>query len=172
MNTITQTTPATIVFRTLLIDLLAVGFILLIPAMSHLTGIPVYFIEPMRIMLVIALLFSNRYNAFVLAILLPVFSFLVSGHPAPVKMLIISAELLLNAWLFTVLFKTMKRPFLSMLSSVLMSKIFCYAMYWIFFTRTFLAGESQTIFLISQLVVALVLSLFTAVVVTKRKLSI
>ncbi len=170
MNTITQSTSLTQVVRTILIDLLALGFIVLIPAMSHLTGIPVYFIEPMRIMLVVALLFSNRYNAFVLAILLPVFSFLVSGHPAPVKMLIISAELLLNAWLFTVLLQTMKRPFLSMLSSVLMSKIFCYAMYWIFFTRTFLIEESQTIFLMSQLIVALVLSLFTSIVVAKRKL--
>jgi hypothetical protein len=169
MNIITQTTPSAQVFRTLLIDLLALGFIFLTPAMSHLTGIPVYFIEPMRIMLVIALLFSNRYNAFALAVLLPVFSFLISGHPAPVKMLIISAELLLNAWLFTWLVRSWKQPFLSMLSSILISKIFCYAMYWVVFTRAFMVLESQTIFLITQLIVALTLSLFTAIVMTKQK---
>jgi len=169
MNTIKSTLPATIL-PVLIIDLLALGFILLMPAMSHMTGIPFYFIEPMRILLVVALIFSNRYNAYALAVLLPLFSFLVSGHPSPVKMIIIMAELLLNAWLFLGFLQKTKKPFLSMLTSVLLSKVFCYSMYWVVFSWAFVVEESATIFLVSQMAVTLVLSTLVAIISSKRQI--
>ena len=86
--------------RSLVNDVLALAVICLVPAFSHMSGIPVYFIEPMRVMLVVAILASHRTNAYALAMILPLTSFLVSGHPEPVKMMIIMAELTLNTWLF------------------------------------------------------------------------
>jgi len=159
----------TSILQPILIDLVALGFILLMPAAAHLTGIPFYFLEPMRIMLVAALLFSNRANAYLIAAVLPVFSFLVSGHPAPVKMTIIIAELLFNVWLFQTLIRRTKKPFLSMFSAIVLSKLFCYLAYWVIFSWSFVVAESQPIFLVAQLAITLVLSVWMAVVTTKRQ---
>jgi hypothetical protein len=152
------------------VDLLALGLILLMPALAHTTGIPFYFLEPMRMMLIVALIFSNRYNAYAIAVLLPIFSFLISGHPALVKMSIIIAELLLNVWLFLKISGKTKKPFISMFSAILLSKLFCYLMYWIVFSQAFVIEESQPVFLISQLAIALVLSYFIAIISAKRPL--
>ncbi len=157
--------------RTFLIDSIALGFILLMPALSHVIGIPLYFIEPMRIMLVIALILTSRYNAYIIAMVLPLFSFLVSGHPAPVKMLIIMSELILNVWLFIAFYKKTHNPFISMFTSVLLSKIFCYFMYWIVFSWAFVVDESQPIFLLMQLVVTMVLSAVVSIPALKRSIS-
>jgi hypothetical protein len=157
--------------RTVFVDGVALAFLLLVPAASHLVGIPFYFIEPMRIMLVVALIFTARSNAYILALALPVFSFLVSGHPIPVKMLIIMAELLFNAWLFVALFHKNCNIFVSMLSSIVISKMCCYLMYWMVFSWAFVIDESQVIFLVAQLVVTLVLSTSIALVSTKRSIS-
>lgn len=157
--------------RTFLIDGFALAFLLLMPAASHLTGVPFYFIEPMRIMLVVALIFTSRSNAYILALALPVFSFLVSGHPVPIKMMIIMAELLLNVWLFIKIFQLTRKPFISMFSAIIGSKIFCYLTYWIVFSWAFVVDESQMVFLIAQLVVSLVLSASVLAFSTKRSIS-
>ena len=164
LNTISKKTLTYQIIQSLLIDIFALGFLLLMPGVSHLTKIPFYFFEPMRIMLVVALIFSNRSNAFAIAVMLPVFSFLVSGHPAPVKMLIIIAELLMNAWIFLALIKKSKKPFISMLIAILLSKAFCYLIYLIVFSWAFVVEESQTIFLAAQLALALALSSFVAII--------
>lgn len=158
-------------FRTFLVDGFALAFLLLMPAASHLTGIPFYFIEPMRVMLVVALIFTSRSNAYILALALPVFSFLVSGHPVPVKMLIIMGELVFNVWLFILLFHKTRKPFISMFSAIIICKIFCYLTYWIVFSWAFVVDESQAIFLIAQLVVTLVLSVSVYGISRKRSIS-
>jgi len=157
--------------RTFFIDGFALTFLLLMPAASHLTGIPFYFIEPMRIMLVVALVFTSRSNAYILALALPVFSFLVSGHPVPIKMLIIMAELVLNVWLFVALFHKTRKSFVSMFIAIIGSKIVCYLTYWIVFSWAFVVDESQMVFLIAQMAVALVLSTSVLVFSTKRTIS-
>ena len=169
-NILTKSPMTIMIYKSILIDFISFGFLLILPAAAHLTGIPLYFIEPMRLMLVVALLFSNRYNAFAIAVMLPLFSFLVSGHPAPVKMLIIIFELLLNGWLFLALLKRSKKPFSSMFISILLSKTFCYLVYWIVFSWAFVIDESQTIFLIAQFVLAFALSSFTAIIASKRSI--
>ena len=155
---ITLNNPAISLYRTAITDVLALVFVGLVPAASHMLNVPVYFIEPMRIMLILALLYSSRFNAFALAIVLPLFSFLVSGHPFPLKMVIIMAELLLNAWLFLVLFQKSKMPFLSAFSSILISKIFCYATYLVVFSWAFVRAEAAPTFLVAQGILTLLLS--------------
>ncbi len=168
MNATSKSILSNTVLPTFLVDLSALSFILLMPAASHLTGIPFYFIEPMRIMLAVALIFSNRYNSYIIALILPLFSFLVSGHPAPLKMMIIMAELLLNAWLFIALFSKTQKAFISMFSAILLSKIFCYLTYWVVFSWAFVVDESQMVFLVAQLAVSLAISSGVTVIASKR----
>lgn len=86
--------------KALLIDMAALAFILLVPSLAHLFSFPVYMLEPMRVMVILSLAHSTRQNSYLLALALPAFSFLVSGHPEAVKMMIITAELVLNVFLF------------------------------------------------------------------------
>ncbi len=145
-------------YSTAITDIAALIFVGLVPAASHLFNVPIYFIEPMRIMLLLALLYSSRWNAYILAIVLPLFSFLVSGHPAPVKMMIIMAELVLNAWLFLQFYKNTKNAFLSTFGSIILSKLFCYAMYFILFSMAFVKAEAEITFIIAQVLLTLTLS--------------
>lgn len=71
--------------RAVLIDIIALAFIYSIPALSHMLSLPVYLIEPMRLMLIIAMVHSNKTNAYIIALTMPLFSYLVSGHPQCTK---------------------------------------------------------------------------------------
>ena len=154
----TLNTQGTSHLRIAITDIAALIFVGIVAAASHLFKIPIYYIEPMRVMLILALLFSSRWNAYALAIVLPFFSFLVSGHPAPLKMVIIMVELLLNAWLFLLFYRYKKMAFLSTFGSIILSKIFCYAMYFVVFSVTFVKAEAETTFLIIQVLLMFMLS--------------
>ena len=112
--------------RSIVFDLLALLFIYFVPAISHMLKLPVYFVEPMRLALVIALLYTTKRNAFIIALTLPVFSFLVSAHPIVPKMLLIAAELSLNVFLFYFILKKYKSAPLAIFSSIILSKAFYY----------------------------------------------
>lgn len=159
----------TLRYRTAVTDIAALIFVGFVPAASHLFKIPVYFIEPMRIMLILAFLYSSRWNVYALAIVLPLFSFLVSGHPAPVKMMIIMAELMLNAWLFLQFYKNIKNGFLSTFGSIILSKLFCYAMYLVVFSMAFVKEEAETTFLIAQAILTLLLSSLVWLILYRRQ---
>jgi len=58
--------------RTVVVDFLALSVIYLLPTMSHLTGIPFYYLEPMRIVVLLSLLFTNRWNSLLLAVFLSI----------------------------------------------------------------------------------------------------
>jgi hypothetical protein len=145
-------------YKTAITDIAALVFVGIVPAASHLFKFPVYYIEPMRVMLILSLLYSSRWNAYILAIVLPLFSFLVSGHPAPLKMSIIMAELVLNAWLFLFFYQKTRKPFLSTFSSIIISKIFCYSMYLVVFSMAFVKDEAEMTFIFAQVILTLFLS--------------
>jgi hypothetical protein len=155
--------PSTLT-TTLIFDVFSVCLMLILPAISHLIGIPLYLMEPMRVILVLALILTSRYNTYLIAAILPLLSYLVSGHPFPAKMLIITMELLLNTWLFIFFCSKSGKPFISMLSSIIFSKVFCYMMYWIFFSWIFVEQESRIIFLLIQVGLTLLLSSMTYVI--------
>jgi len=112
--------------RSVIIGSFALLLIYFTPALSHLLNFPLYLIEPMRLMLIIAMVHSNRQNAFLLAISLPLFSFAVSGHPVFYKMLLISAELALNVYLYFMFVRIFKNSFTAMLSGIVISKVVYY----------------------------------------------
>ena len=111
--------------RSIVLDILALTFIYFVPTISHLLNVPIYLVEPMRIMLILAIAHTTKKNAYIIALTLPLFSFLISSHPNIFKAVIMTMELVLNVWLF---YKLSKRTnqFVAMLSSILLSKIFYY----------------------------------------------
>ena len=85
-------------------DAVALLFVLVVPALSHLTSVPFYLLDPMRLAVLGALLASrSRVNGLVLALALPLLSFGISGHPVFPKCLVIAAELSVNVLLFSCL---------------------------------------------------------------------
>ena len=112
--------------KSILFDIFAVAFIYFVPALSHLLSLPVYLIEPMRLMLILALVHTTKQNAYIVAITLPLFSFLISGHPVLPKMALIAFELSLNVFLFHLLLNKFKKAFLPVVFSIIGSKLFYY----------------------------------------------
>ncbi len=158
MNTQAVAIPRNTLRKALIIDILALGFIYFTPSIAHLLNFPVYMLEPMRVMLILSLAHSTRQNSYLLALTLPLFSFLVSGHPEAVKMMIITAELTVNVFLFYLLADRMRNLFLAGLVSILGSKVLCYLAYLVVFSMAFVREESGTLFLVVQLITTLIFS--------------
>jgi hypothetical protein len=115
-------------YKNIIFDILALTFIYFVPALSHLFNIPIYLVEPMRIMLILAMVHTSKRNAFLIALTLPLFSFLISSHPNIFKGLIMTAELVLNVWLFFEISKQVSNQFVSMISAIVISKLVYYLM--------------------------------------------
>jgi hypothetical protein len=113
--------------KAIAIDVFALAFIYFVPTISHLLNLPVYLIEPMRIMLILAIAHSTKRNAYIIALSLPLFSYVISMHPNFYKMMLITAELVFNVWLFYFFVNKMGNKFTSMLLSIIVSKVFYYA---------------------------------------------
>lgn len=110
----------------ILTDIAALAFIYLVPTISHLVRLPVYLIEPMRLMLILAMVHTSRKNAYLLALTMPLFSLLISGHPIPPKMVLMSLELVLNVFLFYALLNKIQSVFPSIVLGIVCSKIIYY----------------------------------------------
>jgi hypothetical protein len=159
--------PLKVKWINLLLDSVAVLLIIITPAVTHLTGIPFYMMEPMRLMLVLSMAHSNRINTYLLAAALPLLSWLLTGHPFFLKMIIISGELLLNTALFYFFTRNLRSVFLPMLSSILISKIACYLAYGLAFSWSFVQEEAGILFLVIQLFMMIVFS--TYIYIMRRK---
>jgi len=145
--------------KSILFDFLAVTFIFLIPSISHLAGIPLYAIDPMRFVLFLAILITNKKNTYAIALLLPLFSFLISSHPYFYKVFLISGELLLNVWLFYFFADKFKNIFLSSFASIIISKAFYYLFKYIFITFLLINDSLISTSILIQLIVSLALSI-------------
>jgi len=127
MKALVQNIQKGMIWKSVLLDFSALAFIYLVPTFSHLLQIPLYFIEPMRLMLVLSLVHTTKRNAYFIALSLPLFSFLISSHPVFAKMLLISFELGLNVYLFYLLKDVLKKVFPAIILSIVLSKIVYYA---------------------------------------------
>lgn len=169
MNSTTQTVRQGKVAVTALLDLSAIALVYFTPTLSHLLSLPLYLIEPMRLMLVLALVHSSKQNAYLLALSLPLFSFLVSGHPVMAKMFLMTGELALNVFLFYKLAKWVKSPFMLILSSILLSKLAYYLLKFLLLETVLLQGNLVATPLWIQLLTMLAFSTYTSVMLSKNK---
>lgn len=142
------------VARYIVLDVAVVTVACLIPAMSHVTALPLYMLNPMLALLLVGMLFGGRlyssttalrrsalpyvgeeprgggqsgmWNALVLAVLMPLVSCLVVGMPTVGRMVCMVAELATVAGLFQLLSRRWA-VLPSVLVSILAAKVVYYA---------------------------------------------
>ena len=110
----------------LVFNLMALLLIFLVPIVSRSFQVPFYYVDPMRLVVVLAIANTSRRNAYIIAIIIPLFSFVISSHPSIYKMLAIMTELILNLALFYYLAERFKTVFVAMLASIVISKMIYY----------------------------------------------
>lgn len=140
------------------VDLLILFFIYLIPAISHLFAFPVYYLDPMRIALVVAIITTSKRNAFIIALTLPLFSFLISSHPSVVKSLLLCAELTINLGLFYLIKDKFNNLLLPFFISIIASKLIYYTLKFTFINFGMLNDNLISTPLLFQLIAAIVMS--------------
>lgn len=168
MNTITQNLNKGILWKSLLIDFSALAFIYLVPTFSHLLSLPVYFIEPMRLMLILALAHTSKKNAYLLALTLPLFSFLISSHPVFIKMILISFELVLNVYIFYLLKDKIAKVFPAILMSIIASKVIYYAIKYFLISSALLSSGLISTPIIIQIITTFVFSVYVYLLFKKQ----
>jgi hypothetical protein len=144
--------------RNIVFDLMALLAIYLVPSVSHLFSFPIYYLEPMRIMLIIAIAHTTRNNAYLIAFTLPVFSMLISAHPSLIKTSLITGELILNVWLFFFIAEKLSNKALSIFLSIVVSKLFYYLVKFLFVTLALLDGDLIATPIYIQIIMLFVLS--------------
>ena len=147
-------------WKAIFIDIVALAFIYLVPTISHLLSVPIYLIDPMRLMLILAIVHSNKANGYILALTMPVFSMIISGHPAFPKMILIAVELAMNVFLFYLLLKKLKQPFLAIFLSIVMSKILYYLLKYFLIQLTIIHTELISTPIFIQLITTAVFSIY------------
>ena len=149
---------------TLLIDIVAVFFIYYLRDLSQFINYPLYLIDPMRMMVILAIAFTPRWNGWFLALLLPFFSYYMGSHPHLIKTSIMAAELLLNVWLFWFLYDKIKFSLLAILLSIMFSKAVYYLLKYICIQAAWLEGDLITTPLDTQVITTLAFSVFIFIV--------
>lgn len=150
------------------IDLMALAFIYFIPTIAHFFSFPLYYADPMRIVLILCLAHTSKSNSFIIALTLPVFSFIIASHPSMYKSLLIASELLLNIYLFYFISQRLKNVFGSMLISIALSKIFYYSAKYLFITAGLIEGDLVSTPIWIQAIAAALFSLYAFIILRNR----
>ncbi len=145
--------------RAILFDLFALAFIYFIPTLSHMLSIKLYLLEPMRIMLILAMVHTRRENAYILALTLPFFSYFISAHPVLVKSGLIAIELTAMVFVFHWLLRYMHR-FAAIFASIWISKLLYYGLKYIAVITVLPAEPLVGTPLMLQLLTSFVFSLY------------
>ena len=112
-----------------LIDILLLTSLYLLPSFSHVTALPLYMLEPMRVALIIALLFTNRANTYLLAFTIPLASSMITGHPILFKAVLMGIELTILVASYGYLVRFDRIPaFLALTAGIVIGKLVYYSM--------------------------------------------
>jgi hypothetical protein len=141
---------------TALIDAGLLLTLYLLPSISHLVAFPLYKFEPMRIALIIALLFTNRANTYLIAFTIPVASALITGHPELFKAVLMGIELSALVAVYSYFVRMDRFPaFAALIMGIVFSKILYYTMKSVALSAGFLSGSLVSTPVQTQLVLAL-----------------
>lgn len=152
------------VLASLVLDALAVLFILYIGKLSTAFGYPLYEIDPMRLFLVLAIVFTPRWNGWIIALLLPLVSYYWGGHPNIYKAGLMAAELLINVWMFWYLYDKIKFSLLAMLLSIMFSKLVYYLLKYLCLQAGWISGDLMATPVDTQIITTLAFSAFVYLV--------
>lgn len=154
----------------LLFDIAAILFIYCVPPISHLLSFPLYLFEPMRIVVFLSLAHFRKSNAYIIALTLPLFSFIISGHPVPLKVFLITLELVLNVYLFFALTSKFKNIYLASFLSIILSKTIYYCLKYAFIALVLFEGSLVSTPIYIQFIVTAFLGLYVAIILKKKVL--
>ena len=157
--------------KTYLIDFSLLLMIYFLPALSHMFAFPVYYLDPMRIAMVIALIHTSKKNAYIIALTLPIFSFIISSHPQFLKSFLLSSELVINIFLFFLLKEKFKNVFTSLFISIIISKVIYYLLKFVFLSVGFIDDKLFSTPIYFQLASATLLSVYIYLINTISKKS-
>lgn len=139
--TYSRTTPlAKEITTTSLVDAGIILALYGLPGLAHVLPIPLHLIDPMRLLLFLTLLTTNRVNSIVLAATIPFMSTLFSGHPVFPKNILIASELSLNVMLFHWILSKKDSILLAGAVSILCAKVFYYLLKFGFISMGLLGG--------------------------------
>ena len=150
-------------------DFVVFAIVYFIPALTHIVGFPLYYFEPMRIMVILAIAHTTKKNAYLLAITLPLFSLMMSGHPVFYKSLLMSVELCLNVYLFYLISKKIHNLFFSMLISIILSKAIYYLVKFVLINISIVSLELVSTPLLIQLFVSLAISGYLFLIIYRKQ---
>lgn len=151
------------------VDLLLLLAIYLVPTISHVVGFPLYLFDPMRIAVLGSILLVNdKRNTYIMAVTLPLFSYMVAGHPILYKNLIIAIELLTNVFLFNYFAAHVKHIFSATFFSILISKLLYYALKYALVYYCLIKTALVDTNILIQLSVSVFISLFFSFVYKKQ----
>ncbi len=153
--------------RAIIFDAFALAFIYLVPTISHLMSIKLYMLEPMRMMLILAMLHTRRENAWILALTLPFFSYFISAHPVLVKSGLIAIELTAMVLVFHVLVQRIHR-LAAIFASIWISKLLYYGLKYIAITTVLPSEPLVGTPLLLQVLTSLVFSLYVLMMFKER----
>ena len=139
----------------ILLMLTAASTAYFLPAASHALGFPLYLLEPMRLVIIIGFLMSDVKGAYFLAATMPLFSFIVTGHPLFPKLVIISVELVSFVFFFYYTHKRFANLFWAIITSMIVSKILYYGLKYVFILTFLLNSELVSTPLFIQLIITL-----------------
>ena len=153
----------------ILIDILLLAALYLLPSFSHLTALPLYKLEPMRIALVVALLFTHRTNAYLIALTIPLASAWITGHPPPLKAVLMGIEFSILVATYAHLVRKDRMPvFVALAAGILLGKAVYYSMKYVALSAGWLGGSLITTPVQTQLILGLGTAVVFALVVHKR----
>ncbi len=139
----------------ILIDVVLLAALYLLPSFSHLTALPLYRFEPMRVALIVALLFTNRANTYFIAFTIPLASAMIAGHPVPLKAVLMGLEFSILVATYGFLARLDRIPaFAALMTGILLGKLAYYVLKFGALTAGLLTGSLVSTPLPTQLVLA------------------
>lgn len=164
-----KTVAITGIVRLLVIDIILIVIAYMLPLLAHRTAFPLYYFDPMRVVVLVGLLWgASRKNAFLLALTVPLLTFGFTSHPMLLKGMLMAAELTVNLLLFVWMERKIRSLFLGMLLSILLSKMFYYLLKWLLISTLWPSQPLVGVGLGIQLAVAVGLSLCFAWLAARR----
>jgi hypothetical protein len=124
----------------------------------------------MRLVVILAIAPTNRWNSLLLAIILPFFMFVTAMHPSVYKTVLVSIELLINVGLFYLLLKGIKNPFISMLTSIIAGKLIYYGLKYLVISAELIEGDLIATPIINQVITSLIFSGYIFIILRRKEL--
>ena len=144
--------------KSLIISLCGLLLIYFLPDISSLLNIPLYLFEPMRVIIIVAIVHTSKENSYILAVLLPAASFLFSNHPSIIKTFILAGDLLLNIFLYFSVIKFNVNKFLLMSMCIVAGKLAYYLAKYLLIHFSVLEGDLIATPIYIQILIIIILS--------------